>query len=125
MMNKGKVMKNKTKLIILIFLLIMNINIIVGGQHLDDLTDREILIQLIGKFEHLEKAVLRIEFNSDITRNKIISIDREIYKNSAKISNLSEQYRAVILRWNALLTLFTVFISGIFIFMWKKIYEKK
>ena len=124
-MNKGKVMKNKTKLIILIFLLIMNINIIVGGQHLDDLTDREILIQLIGKFEHLEKAVLRIEFNSDITRNKIISIDREIYKNSAKISNLSEQYRAVILRWNALLTLFTVFISGIFIFMWKKIYEKK
>ena len=104
-------------------MLIMIFNISAAGQHPEDLTDRELLIQLIEKFNHLEKAVLRIEANSDITRNKIIAIDREIYKDSVEFSNLSEAYAGAVNRWNALLALFTTFVLGIFLYMWKKTYK--
>lgn len=112
-------------LIILIFLLMIIININATGQHPEDLTDREILIQLIEKFSYLEKAVMRIEFNSDITRNKVISINREIDKNSIGIINLSEGHKETIVRWNILLGLFATFILGIFTRMWWKSYNEK
>ena len=101
----------------------MIFNISGSGQHPEDLTDREILIQLIEKFNNLEQAVLRIEANSDITRNKIIAIDREIYKDSEKFGNLSEAYKGSVKRWNTLLALFTTFVLGIFVYMWKKTYK--
>lgn len=116
---------NKIVLVILSFLLVTAISTDAIGQHLDDLTDREILIQLIEKFEHLEKAVLRIEFSSDITRNKITSIDREIYKNSIEINSLFERYKAAVVRWNTLLGLFATFILGIFVWMWRRAYNGK
>lgn len=101
----------------------MSISICGAGQHLEDLTDREILIQLIEKFYHLEEAIKRIETNSDIVRNEIISFDRRIYKNFIEINNLSEMNKATILRWNTLLGLFVTFILGIFVWMWKKTYK--
>ena len=101
----------------------MSISVCEAGQHLEDLTDREILIQLIEKFYHLEGAIKRIETNSDIVRNEIISFDRRIYKNFIEINNLSEMNKATILRWNTLLGLFVTFILGIFVWMWKKTYK--
>lgn len=114
---------NRIVLIVLSFLFVISIGVNVNGQVAEGLTDREILIQLIEKFGYFEQAVLRIEFNSDITRNKIISIDRKIDKNSIGISNLSETHKATILRWNTLLGLFVTFILGIFIWMWKRSYK--
>lgn len=114
---------NRIVLIVLSFLFVISIGVNVNGQVAEGLTDREILIQLIEKFGYFEQAVLRIEFNSDITRNKIISIDRKIDKNSIGISNLSETHKATILRWNTLLALFVTFILGIFIWMWKRSYK--
>ena len=112
-------------LIILSLSLVMIINTSGAGQHLTDLTDREILMKLIEKFDNLEKAVLRIEANSDITRNKVIAIDREMYRNSIEVSSLSEDYDRAVARWNALLGLFVVFILGIFAFMWRRSYSGK
>lgn len=113
---------NKVILIILSLLLIATFNISATCQ---DLTNREILIQLIEKFNHLEEAIERIETNSDIVRTEIISYDKRIYKNSMETDNLSEAYKEVILRWNTLLGLFATFILGIFVWMWKKSYNKE
>ncbi len=87
-------------IIILSFLLMVGSNLDITAQ---DFTDREMLIQLIEKFGHFEKALEEIKINSDIVRREIISIDKRIYKNSIEISNLSERYDATIVRWNALL----------------------
>jgi hypothetical protein len=98
-------------------------NLSVAGQVVEDLTDREILIQLIEKFCHFKVAIKEIEINSDIVRREIISVDKRIYRNSIEINNLSEAYRGTIVRWNALLGLFATFILGIFVFMWRRSYN--
>ena len=110
-------------LIVLTFLLITSISVTVSGQVIEDLTDRELLIQLIEKFSNLEEAIKRIETNSDIVRKEIISFDKRIYKNSMDIDNLSKGHEDTISRWNILLGLFATFILGIFVYMWRKSYK--
>lgn len=104
-------------------MLLMIFNISGFGQHPEDLTDREMLIQLIERFNQIEEAIKRIENNSNAIIGEIISFDKEIYKNSIEIGNLLEAYRGTVSRWNALLALFATFILGIFVWMWKKTYK--
>ena len=110
----------KAKLIILIFLLLVSINICAVGQ---DLTDREILIQLIEKFNYLESSIKRMEVNSPFILREIRIIDDKISINILEINNLLGKYKETVARWNILLGLFATFILGIFIWMWKKSYK--
>lgn len=112
---------NRIVAIVFGLLLVMNIN--VSGQVVEDLTDRELLIQLVEKFYHLENSIKRIEVNSDIVRKEIISFDRRIYKNSMYIESLSKEHEGAISRWNILLGLFATFILGIFLYIWRKSYN--
>jgi hypothetical protein len=113
---------NRIVLIVLSFLLVMSISTCAAGQ-VEDLTDRELLIQLIEKFNHFRDAIERIEINSSAITGEIISFDKRIDKNSIEIDNLSEGHKATISRWNILLGFFVTFILGIFIWMWKRSYK--
>ena len=113
---------NRIVLIVLSFLLVMSISTCAAGQ-VEDLTDREILIQLIEKFNHFRDAIERIEINSSAITGEIISFNKRIDKNSIEIDNLSEGHKETISRWNILLGLFATFILGIFIWMWKRSYK--
>lgn len=113
---------NRIVLIVLSFLLVMSISTCAAGQ-VEDLTDREILIQLIEKFNHFRDAIERIEINSSAITGEIISFDKRIDKNSIEIDNLSEGHKETISRWNILLGFFVTFILGIFIWMWKRSYK--
>lgn len=124
-MDQGRQNRNRIILIILSFLLIVSVSISATGQIAEDLTDREILIQLIEKFSYLEKAIERIEVNSNAIVGEVISFDKRIYKNSIEIDNLSEGHKETISRWNILLGLFATFILGIFVFMWRRSYSGK
>lgn len=116
---------NRIVLVVLSFLFVIGISMNVTGQVVEDLTDREILIQLIEKFNYLESAVKRLETNSSFVIKEILSIEKSMSENAAKVDSISGKYGETVARWNTLLGLFVTFILGIFIWMWKRVYNGK
>lgn len=110
------------KMAILIILITFAFPISIFSQP-SDLTDRELLIQLFEKINFIEESVKRIENNSkDVTTN-INLIEKRITKNEINIAGFYEKLGELVARWNTLLGLFVAFITGIFIWMWRKIYN--
>ena len=110
------------KMIIIMILITFIFPISIFSQP-SDLTDRELLIQLFGKINFIEESVKRIENNSkDVTVN-INLMEKRITKNEINISGFYDKLGELVARWNTLLGLFVAFITGIFIWMWRKAYN--
>ena len=90
-----------------------------------DLTDRELLIQLYSKMQSIDNSVHRIEDNSKIVTKGAALLEKRVTKNEINISGFYEKLGELVARWNTLLGLFVVFVTTIFIWMWKKVYNGK
>lgn len=90
-----------------------------------DLTDRELLIQLITKIEFIEKSVRRIEVHSEDVKHNMVVIEKQVSKNEINIAGFCNRLDSLMVRWNALLALFATFILGIFVYMWRTAYNVK
>lgn len=90
-----------------------------------DLTDRELLIQLYGKMESIEKSIIRIENNSKNVNENTVLLEKRITKNEINIAGFYEKLSELVSRWNTLLGLFVTFVTGIFVWMWRKVYNEK
>jgi len=103
-------------------ILLSTVNIVCQAQP-TDLSDRELLIQLYSKMESVEEAVKRIEKNSTNLNEEIVGLDRRVSKNEINIAGFYGKLGELVSRWNYLLGLFVTFITGIFIWMWRKSYN--
>jgi len=90
-----------------------------------NLTDRELLIQLITKIEFIERSVKRIETHSEDVKHNMVVIEKQVSKNEINIAGFCNRLDSLMVRWNALLGLFAVFILGIFVYMWRTAYSVK
>ena len=112
------------KMIILIILIIFTFPIL-GFSQPTDLTDREVLIQMYEKITFIEETVKRINNNSIITETRVTAMRDRITKNEMNISTFLERLKELVTRWNMLLGMFSTFILGIFIWMWRSISYRK
>ncbi|GAJ24944.1 unnamed protein product [marine sediment metagenome] len=110
------------KMIIIMILITFIFPISIFSQP-SDLTDRELLIQLYGKIEFIERTVRRIEDNSKNVTANVNLMEKRITKNEINIAGFYEKLGELVARWNYLLGLFVTFIIGIFIWMWRKTYN--
>jgi len=110
------------KIIIIILLIVFMLPISVFSQP-SDLTDRELLIQLYGKVESIRETVRRIEDNSKNVTANVNLMEKRVTKNEINIAGFYEKLEELVARWNTLLALFIAFITGIFIWMWRKVYN--
>ena len=109
-------------LIVLFILIVFSCNVL---SQPTDLTDRELLIQLYSKIESIEGSVKRIENNSKNVTENVNFLEKRVTKNEISIAGFYEKLGELVSRWNTLLGLFVAFISGIFIWMWRKVYNEK
>lgn len=90
-----------------------------------DLTDRELLIQLITKIEFIEKSVRRIEIHSEDVKHNMVIIEKQVARNEINIAGFCDKLDDLKKIWTSLLFLFASFTIGIFVFMWRKSYSGK
>ena len=90
-----------------------------------NLTEREMLIQLTEKINYIEQTVRRIDGNSVNVNEKIYTMDRRVTKNEMDIGGFIERLKELVARWNALIGIFSAFVLGMFIWMWKRSYNGK
>jgi len=90
-----------------------------------NLTEREMLIQLTEKINYIEQTVRRIDENSVDVNEKIYTMDRRVTKNEMDIGGFIERLKELVARWNALIGIFSAFVLGMFIWMWKRSYNGK
>ena len=90
-----------------------------------NLTDRELLIQLISKIEFIEKSVRRIEVHSEDVKHNMVIIEKQVARNEINIAGFCDKLDDLKSLGISLLGLFVVFIFGIFAFMWRKSYSDK
>jgi cytochrome b subunit of formate dehydrogenase len=81
------------------------------------------LIQLFEKINFIEESVKRIENNSENVTVNINLMEKRITKNEISIAGFYDKLGELVARWNTLLGLFVAFITGIFIWMWRKAYN--
>ena len=115
---------NKVVALLGVIVLLMSISLGVFAQP-TNLTDRELLIQLMTKIEFIEKSVRRIEIHSEDVKHNMVVLEKQVSKNEINIASFCGKLEGLVKRWNALLGLFATFILAIFIFMWKKVYGGK
>lgn len=115
---------NKVVVFLGVIVLLMVISLGVLAQP-SNLTDRELLIQLITKIEFIEKSVRRIETHSEDVKHNIVVIEKQVSKNEINIAGFCDRLDRLMVRWNALLALFATFTLGIFVYMWRTAYSVK
>ena len=112
------------KMIVLIILIVFA-SPILGFSQPSNLTDREVLIQMYEKITFIEETVKRINNNSIITGTRVNEMESRITKNEMNISTFLERLKELVARWNALLAMFSTFILGIFVWMWRSVSYRK
>jgi len=112
------------KIIIIILMIVFMLPISVFSQP-TNLTDREVLIQMYGKITNIEKTVEKISENSMVIENKVYKMESRITKNEMNISTFLEKVKDLVARGNMLLGLFSTFILGIFVWMWRSVSYRK
>ena len=104
------------KLLILIVVILIAINILpVMAQPFNNLTERELLIQLYAKMETVERAVNKIVDNSRVTQNSIIELDKRVTKNESNIESFCKALDGIVAKWNMLLTFFLTLLVGVIV----------
>jgi peptidoglycan hydrolase CwlO-like protein len=109
---------------VLIFAIILFFSMIVLAQP-SNLTDRELLIQLYTKTESIEKSISKMTDSYRDIQSDIVTLDKRVSKTEINVADFCTRFEELITRWNALLGLFALFITGMFVWMWKKVYSNK
>lgn len=112
------------KIIVMIILIAFVCPISIFSQP-SNLTDREVLIQMYEKITFIEETTRRIDDNSHNINEKLVRVEGKIIKNEIEIKNIMERIKGIILRWNTLLGMFSTFILGIFVWMWRSVSYRK
>ena len=109
---------------VILIVIIFAASMVVNAQ-ISNLTDRELLIQVDSKLEYVQKTVSRIESNSNETNYELSEIEKRVTKNEINIDNFCTHIQDLCDQWNRLLGLFIIFISGIFIAIFRTWWIKK
>ena len=97
----------------------------IGYAQRSELTDRELLIQLIEKVNYINDSVTRIEKNFGSISDKIYILESRVTVTEQSIISLLERIKDLASTWNWLLGLFSAFVGGIFIWIWKGVYGNR
>lgn len=100
--------------------IVVNLGVMAEPTHL---TDRELLIQLTGKVEFIERSVRRIEEHTEDVKFNVNVVEKQVARNEINIASFFSKLEDLNTRWNGLLVLFGSFIIGIFVWMWRRAYN--
>ena len=101
-------------ILILAIILIAIISITVMAQP-SNLTDRELLIQLYGKTETIERMVNTISDNTYRIQKDISALDKRVTKNETNIDTFCKSIDGVVAKWNTLLAFFLTLLVGVIV----------
>jgi len=99
------------KKIILIFFAVLIFSGI-GYAQVNNLTDRELLIQLYTKVDGIEKSLYKITINNESIQKDISVLDRRVTTNETNFASFCKRFDDLTVRWNALITVFFASLLG-------------
>jgi len=108
-------MRMKKNIIIFVVIFAVIFSVKVMAQPFNNLTERELLIQLYAKMETVEIAVNKIVDNSRVTQNSIIELDKRVTKNESNIEAFCKALDGIVAKWNMLLTFFLTLLVGVIV----------
>ena len=103
------------KKFIIIAIIFVVFNMIAMAQPFNNLTDRELLIQLYSKMDMVEKAVNKIVDNNIIIQRNIIELDKRITKNETNIESFCKVIDDIMSKWNTLLAYFLTLLVAVIV----------
>lgn len=101
------------KYFIIITIIFVVFNMIAMAQPFNNLTDRELLIQLYSKIDTIEKAVNKIVDNSELVQKNIVNLDKRVTKNESNIDLFCKNMDQIMAKWNILLTFFLTLLVAV------------
>ena len=93
--------------------MIIVFNTIGMAQPFNNLTDRELLIQLYSKIEGIEKDVNKMLDNTELVQRNIYNLDKRITKNETNIDSFCKSIEDIVAKWNMLLTFFLTLLVAV------------
>jgi len=106
-------LKNKIIVIFIAIFLIMFSTTIVMAQPFNNLTERELLVQLNLKMEMVEAAVNKLVDNAVTSQRNIIDLDKRITKNETNIESFCKAIDDIVTKWNTLLAYFLTLLVAV------------
>ena len=101
------------KYILIIAIMIIVFNTIGMAQPFNNLSDRELLIQLYSKLEGIERDVNKMVENTELIQRNIYNLDKRITKNESNIESFCESIDDIVAKWNMLLTFFLTLLVAV------------
>ena len=103
------------KYILIIAIMIIVFNTIGMAQPFNNLTDRELLIQLYSKIEGIEKDVNKMLDNTELVQRNIYNLDKRITKNETNIESFCKVIDDIMSKWNTLLAYFLTLLVAVIV----------
>jgi len=103
------------KIFIIIAIIFVVFNMIAMAQPFNNLTDRELLIQLYSKLEGIEEDVNKMVNNSDLVQRNIYNLDKRITKNETNIESFCKVIDDIMSKWNTLLAYFLTLLVAVIV----------
>ena len=97
----------------------------IGYAQPQQLTERELLIQLCGKVDFINEGMARIEKIMVSNTEKISQLDIRTTINEQNISSMLDRIKELAGTWNWLLGLFATLLLGMFVYLWKGVYGNR
>ena len=108
-----------------IILIILAVLVLSGiGFTQSNPTDRELLFQVIEKINNINESVTRIEKNFTSINDKVYVLENRVTVTEQGIYSILERIKDLSSNWNWLLGVFSTFVLGIFIYIWRGVYGK-
>ena len=101
------------KIFIIIVIMFAVFNTIAMAQPFNDLTERELLIQLYSKIEGIERDVNKMVENTELIQRNIYNLDKRITKNETNIDSFCKSIEDIVAKWNMLLTFFLTLLVAV------------
>ena len=108
----------KLILIILVVLIFSGI----GFAQVNNLTDRELLIQLYTKVNGIENSLYKITTNNESTQKDISVLDRRVTTNETNFASFCKRFDDLTVRWNTLITVFFASLLGMVVWVVRNSY---
>jgi len=109
------------KKLILIFFAVLIFSGI-GYAQVNNLTDRELLIQLYTKVDGIEKTLYKITTNNESTQKDIYVLDRRVTTNETNFASFCKRFDDLTIRWNALIAVFFASLLGMVVWVVRNSY---
>ena len=108
------------KLILIIIVVLIFSGI--GYAQINNLSDRELLIQLYAKTESIEKAIYNLNSSAELNRRDVFALDKRVTTNETNFAGFCKRFDELTVRWNTLITIFFASLLGMVIWMFRRAY---